>query len=68
MLVLDLDNTLWGGVIGDDGVDKIQIGRETLAPFQCQVRPRRTPGPTELQDLKYVGDLVNLVVAKANRA
>jgi FkbH-like protein len=28
-LVLDLDNTLWGGVIGDDGPDKIQIGRET---------------------------------------
>jgi FkbH-like protein len=29
VLVLDLDNTLWGGVIGDDGVDHIQIGRET---------------------------------------
>ena len=29
VLVLDLDNTLWGGVIGDDGVDKIRIGRET---------------------------------------
>jgi FkbH-like protein len=29
VLVLDLDNTLWGGVIGDDGVDKILIGRET---------------------------------------
>ncbi|MGH9571233.1 MAG: HAD-IIIC family phosphatase, partial [Candidatus Angelobacter sp.] len=28
-LVLDLDNTLWGGVIGDDGPDKIRIGRET---------------------------------------
>jgi FkbH-like protein len=28
-LVLDLDNTLWGGVIGDDGVDNIKIGRET---------------------------------------
>jgi FkbH-like protein len=28
-LVLDLDNTLWGGVIGDDGVDEIVIGRET---------------------------------------
>jgi FkbH-like protein len=28
VLVLDLDNTCWGGVIGDDGVDKIQIGRE----------------------------------------
>ena len=26
--VLDLDNTLWGGVIGDDGVDGIQIGPE----------------------------------------
>jgi len=29
VLVLDLDNTLWGGVIGDDGVEKIEIGRET---------------------------------------
>jgi FkbH-like protein len=29
VLVLDLDNTLWGGVIGDDGVDRIVIGRET---------------------------------------
>ncbi|MBP3813145.1 MAG: HAD family hydrolase [Butyrivibrio sp.] len=28
-LVLDLDNTLWGGVIGDDGVDGIEIGHET---------------------------------------
>ncbi len=28
-LVLDLDNTLWGGVIGDDGVDNIEIGQET---------------------------------------
>jgi FkbH-like protein len=29
VLVLDLDNTMWGGVIGDDGPDKIVIGRET---------------------------------------
>jgi len=28
-LVLDLDNTLWGGVVGDDGVEGIEIGRET---------------------------------------
>lgn len=28
-LVLDLDNTCWGGVIGDDGIDGIQIGTET---------------------------------------
>lgn len=26
-LVLDLDNTLWGGIIGDDGVDGIAIGQ-----------------------------------------
>jgi FkbH-like protein len=25
-LVLDLDNTLWGGIIGDDGLDGIAIG------------------------------------------
>ncbi len=28
-LVLDLDNTLWGGVIGDDGVEGIVLGAET---------------------------------------
>lgn len=27
-LVLDLDNTLWGGVVGDDGVNEICIGKE----------------------------------------
>lgn len=25
-LVLDCDNTLWGGIIGEDGIDKIKIG------------------------------------------
>lgn len=27
-LVLDLDNTLWGGVIGDDGLAGIRLGKE----------------------------------------
>jgi FkbH-like protein len=27
-LVLDLDNTLWGGVIGDDGVQNLILGRD----------------------------------------
>lgn len=27
-VVLDLDNTLWGGVIGDDGVEGIKLGDE----------------------------------------
>lgn len=26
-LVLDLDNTLWGGVVGDDGVEAIRLGQ-----------------------------------------
>ncbi len=29
VLALDLDNTLWGGVVGDDGVDNLEIGPET---------------------------------------
>lgn len=28
-LILDLDNTLWGGVIGDDGIDAIRLGPES---------------------------------------
>lgn len=27
-LVLDLDNTVWGGVVGDDGVEGLQLGDE----------------------------------------
>jgi FkbH-like protein len=30
-LVLDLDNTLWGGVIGDDGLDGIRLGQGSSA-------------------------------------
>jgi FkbH-like protein len=37
-LVLDLDNTLWGGVIGEDGLDGIAVGGdgegEAFAAFQ----------------------------------
>ena len=41
-LVLDLDNTLWGGVIGDDGVDGILLGQgnsigEAFVEFQRYV-------------------------------
>jgi len=41
-LVLDLDNTLWGGVIGDDGLGGIQIGQgnpvaEAYTEFQHYV-------------------------------
>lgn len=30
VLVVDLDNTLWGGVIGDDGVSKIELGPDSV--------------------------------------
>jgi FkbH-like protein len=43
VLVLDLDNTLWGGVIGDDGVEGIVIGTgspagEAFADWQHYVK------------------------------
>lgn len=28
-LVLDLDNTLWGGIVGDDGPENLELGQET---------------------------------------
>ena len=39
VLVLDLDNTLWGGVVGDDGIGGIRIGQgsaegESFLAFQ----------------------------------
>jgi FkbH-like protein len=42
VLVLDLDNTLWGGVLGEDGVDGIAIGQEGIGlayrEFQLAIR------------------------------
>jgi FkbH-like protein len=43
VLVLDLDNTLWGGVIGDDGVEGIALGSgspagEAFADWQHYVQ------------------------------
>ena len=29
-LVLDCDNTLWGGIVGEDGIDGIQLSEDTL--------------------------------------
>ncbi|PLT35494.1 HAD family hydrolase [Bacillus sp. V5-8f] len=50
-LVLDLDNTLWGGVIGDDGVDHIKIGKETaiaeaFSEFQAYIEKLHKQGIT----------------------
>lgn len=40
---LDLDNTLWGGIVGDDGADNIEIGQEnsvaqTYSEFQEYIK------------------------------
>lgn len=48
-LVLDLDNTLWGGVVGDDGVDNIEIGQESAvgqvySEFQQYIKEQKSLG------------------------
>lgn len=48
-LVLDLDNTLWGGIVGDDGPENLEIGPETnlgqvYAEFQSYVKLLREYG------------------------
>ena len=42
-LILDLDNTLWGGIIGDDGIEGIQLGHglgigKAFTEFQMWVK------------------------------
>lgn len=48
-LALDLDNTLWGGVVGDDGVDNLEIGQETsigqaYSEFQQYIKQHKDMG------------------------
>lgn len=47
-VILDLDNTTWGGVIGDDGVEKIQIGSlgigKAFTEFQYWVKALQKRG------------------------
>ena len=48
-LVLDLDNTLWGGVIGDDGIENIQIGHglgigKAFSEFQLWIKKLKERG------------------------
>ena len=54
VLAVDLDNTLWGGVVGDDGVENLAIGTETplaesFSAFQ-----------TYLKELKQLGILLTV--------
>ena len=47
--VLDMDNTLWGRVVGDDGPDQIEIGQETstgqlYSEFQQYIKAHKDLG------------------------
>lgn len=49
VFALDLDNTLWGGVIGDDGLSGIEIGQEgaqgqAYAAFQQYLKAHQSLG------------------------
>jgi FkbH-like protein len=49
VIVCDLDNTLWGGVIGDDGVQNIKLGApdqlgECFHAFQVALKSMRSRG------------------------
>lgn len=47
-LILDLDNTLWGGVIGDDGLENIQLGSlgigKAFTEFQYWIKKLKNRG------------------------
>ena len=47
-IILDLDNTTWGGIIGDDGIEKIQIGDlgigKAFSEFQLWVKKLKNRG------------------------
>ena len=48
-LILDLDNTLWGGIIGDDGLEGIQLGHglgigKAFTEFQMWVKKLKQRG------------------------
>jgi len=47
-LILDLDNTMWGGIIGDDGLESIQLGNlgigKAFTEFQYWIKKLKNRG------------------------
>lgn len=60
VLAIDLDNTLWGGVVGEDGVNGLKFGHEF--PGNVHLRIQR-----ELLELKHRGVLL-VLLSKNNEA
>jgi FkbH-like protein len=47
-IIIDLDNTMWGGIIGDDGLENIQIGSlgigKAFTEFQYWIKKLKSRG------------------------
>jgi FkbH-like protein len=47
-IIIDLDNTTWGGIIGDDGIENIQIGSlgigKAFSEFQSWIKKLKNRG------------------------
>lgn len=71
VIVLDCDNTLWGGIVGEDGVDKIHVGKSSqgliFTQFQEFLATRKKIGfllciasKNNFNDVKSVFDKRNM--------
>lgn len=52
---LDMDNTLWGGIVGDDGVENLELGQET------SMGQAYTEFQEYIKEHKQLGVLLNIV-------
>lgn len=59
-LALDLDNTLWGGVVGDDGPENLELGTETA------VGQSYSEFQEYLRELSKTGVLLNVISKNEN--
>ena len=70
-LVLDLDNTLWGGVIGDDGVEGITLGNgpdgEAFVDFQVAIKELSQRGIVLAVSSKNDPEVARRAVPRASR-
>ncbi len=57
-LIFDLDNTIWGGIIGDDGMEKIEIGELGIGKVFTEIQ-------LWIKQLKYRG-IILAVCSKNN--
>ncbi len=77
VLILDLDNTLWGGVIGEDGLEGIKVGNDGIGMayrnFQRLIKALKYKGvllticsKNNLEDIKEVFENKEFMELKEN--